>query len=62
MENCIKKSFKVTFPTLESLEYFKSLKIVDNKKLFCYMILYLLLKDLIQKKNEPIDDELNLKK
>ena len=29
----LKKVYKVTFPTLESLEYFKSLKIIDDKKL-----------------------------
>jgi glycosyltransferase involved in cell wall biosynthesis len=58
----LKKIFKVTFPTLESLEYFKSLKIVDNKKLFLLYDPVLTIKDLIQKKNEPIDDELNLKK
>ena len=63
LENSIKKKiFKVTFPTLESLEYFKSLKIVDNKKLFLLYDPVLTIKDLIQKKNEPIDDELNLKK
>ena len=63
MENSIKKKFfKVTFPTLESLEYFKSLKIVDNKKLFLLYDPVLTIKDLIQKKNEPIDEELNLKK
>ncbi len=58
----LKKIFKVTFPTLESLEYFKSLKIVDNNKLFLLYDPVLTIKDLIQKKNEPIDDELNLKK
>ena len=40
----LRKVHKVTFPTFESLEYFKSLKIIDNKKLFYYMILYLFIK------------------
>ena len=57
----LKKVYKVTFPTLESLEYFKSLKIIDDKKLFYYVIPYLFLKILFRKK-EQIDNNLNLKK
>ena len=57
----LKKVYKITFPTLESLEYFKSLKIVDNRKLFLLYDPVFVLKDLIQKKNELIDPSLNLK-
>lgn len=58
----LKKIFKVTFPTLESLEYFKSLKIVDNKKLFLLRDPVFIHKDVMKKKNEPIGNDLNLKK
>ena len=58
----LKKVYKVTFPTLESLEYFKSLKIIDDKKLFLLRDPVFILKDFIQKKKEQIDNNLNLKK
>ena len=58
----LKKIFKVTFPTLESLEYFKSLKIVDNKKLFFLRDPVFIHKDVMKKKNEPIGNDLNLNK
>ena len=61
MEDCIKKVYKVTFPTSESLEYFKSLKIVDNRKLVLLYDPVFIIKDLVKQKNEPIH-ELNLKK
>ena len=58
----LKKIYKVTFPTLESLEYFKSLKIIDNKKLFLLHDPVFILKDLIHKKKEPIDNNLKIEK
>tara|TARA_B100000035_G_C20988862_1_gene549217 strand:+ start:319 stop:1479 length:1161 start_codon:yes stop_codon:yes gene_type:complete len=58
----LKKIYKVTFPTLESLEYFKSLKIIDSKKLFLLHDPVFILKDLIQKKKEPIDNNFKIKK
>lgn len=58
----LKKIYKITFPTLESLEYFKNLKITDNEKLFLLYDPVFLIKDLIKKKKEPIDIDLNLKK
>ena len=58
----LRKVCKVTFPTLESLEYFKSLKIIDNKKLFLLRDPVFVHKDLIQKKKELIDNDINLKK
>lgn len=57
----LKKVYKVTFPTSESLEYFKSLKIVDNRKLVLLYDPVFIIKDLVKQKNEPIH-ELNLKK
>ena len=57
----LKKVYKVTFPTSESLEYFKSLKIVDNQKLVLLYDPVFIIKDLVKQKNEPIH-ELNLKK
>ena len=56
----LQKVYKVTFPTLESLEYFKSLKIIDNKKLFLLRDPVFIHKDIMQKKIEPINDNLNL--
>ena len=58
----LRKVHKVTFPTFESLAYFKSLKIIDNKKLFLLHDPVFIHKDLIQKKKEPIDTNFNLKK
>ncbi len=58
----LRKVYKVTFPTLESLEYFKSLNIIENKKLILLRDPVFIQKDLIQKKKEPIDNDLNLKK
>lgn len=58
----LRKIYKITFPTLESLEYFKDLKITDNEKLFLLYDPVFLIKDLIKKKKEPIDIDLNLKK
>ena len=58
----LRKVHKVTFPTFESLEYFKSLKIIDNKKLSLLHDPVFIHKDLIQKKKEPIDTNFNLKK
>ncbi len=58
----LRKVYKVTFPTLESLKYFESLKIIDNKKLFLLRDPVFIHKDLTQKKKELIDNDLNLKK
>jgi len=58
----LRKVHKVTFPTFESLEYFKSLKIIDDKKLSLLHDPVFIHKDLIQKKKEPIDTNFNLKK
>tara|TARA_B100000900_G_scaffold79224_1_gene63672 strand:- start:4379 stop:5539 length:1161 start_codon:yes stop_codon:yes gene_type:complete len=58
----LRKVYKVTFPTLESLEYFQTLKIIDNRKLFLLHDPVFIYKDLVQKKEEPIDNDLNFKK
>ncbi len=57
----LKKVYKITFPTKESLEYFKNLKITDNSKLVLLYDPVFILKDLIQQKKEPLND-LNFKK
>ena len=46
----LKKVYKVTFPTSESLEYFKSLKIVDNRKLVLLYDPVFIIKDLVKQK------------
>ena len=57
----LKKVYKITFPTAESLEYFKSLEIVDSQKLVLLYDPVFSVKDLVKQKNEPIS-EFNLKK
>ena len=57
----LKKIYKITFPTKESLEYFKNLKISDEKK---FELLYdpvFIVNDICTKKNELLDNP-NLKK
>ncbi|MDC0469135.1 glycosyltransferase [Candidatus Pelagibacter sp.] len=58
----LKKIYRVTFPTQESLDYFKSLKIVDEKKLFLLRDPVFIIKDINKKKKESIDDEFKIKK
>jgi len=57
----LKKVYKITFPTIESLEYLKNLNLVDENK---FELLYdpvFIIKDVSKKKQEPIND-FNLKK
>jgi glycosyltransferase involved in cell wall biosynthesis len=57
----LKKVYKITFPTMESLEYLKNLKLADENK---FELLYdpvFIIKDTSKKKKEPIIN-LNLKK
>ncbi len=57
----LKKVYKITFPTIESLEYLKNLKLVDEKK---FELLYdpvFIIKDICKKKQESIKD-FNIKK
>ena len=52
----LKKVYKITFPTIESLEYLKSLKLTDENK---FELLYdpvIVIKDIGKKKQEPIKD------
>ncbi|MDC3036036.1 glycosyltransferase [Candidatus Pelagibacter sp.] len=53
----LKKVFKITFPTKETLEYFKSINLVNSDKLELLYDPILSLKDIdYKKKNEKIDD------
>ena len=57
----LKKVYKITFPTVESLEYLKNLKLTDESK---FELLYdpvFIVKDINKKKKEKIDN-INLKK
>ncbi len=57
----LKKVYKITFPTIESLEYLKKLKLADESK---FELLYdpvFILQDIRKKKQESIED-FNLKK
>jgi glycosyltransferase involved in cell wall biosynthesis len=57
----LKKVYKITFPTIESLEYLKKLKLVDENK---FELLYdpvFIIKDTNKKKNESLNN-FNLKK
>ena len=57
----LKKVYKITFPTIESLEYIKNLKLADESK---FELLYdpvFIMKDIAKKKQESIRD-FNLKK
>ena len=57
----LKKVYKITFPTMESLNYLKNLKLADENK---FELLYdpvLIIKDINKKKKESIKN-LNLKK
>ena len=57
----LKKVYKITFPTKESLEYLKNLNLTDENK---FELLYdpvFIIKDISKKKKEPINN-LNLKK
>lgn len=52
----LKKVYKITFPTKESLDYLKSLRLVDDKK---FELLYdpvFIIKDINRKKKESIKD------
>ncbi len=54
----LKKVYKITFPTQETLDYFKSLKIADQTK---FELLYdpiLNIKEICKKKNEHNDDNI----
>ena len=57
----LKKIYKVTFPTIESLEYFKTLKIIDKDKLVLLYDPVFLIEDIIKKKRESVS-EFNLVK
>ena len=53
----LKKIYKITFPTLETLRHFKSLNIADNNK---FELLYdpiISVRKINKKKSEPIEDE-----
>ena len=57
----LKKVYKITFPTIESLEYLKKLKLADESK---FELLYdpvFILQDIRKKKQGSIED-FNLKK
>ena len=58
----LKKIYKITFPTLESLEYFKNLKIVDNKKLFLLRDPVFRIKEVKKKRKETFINEFGIKK
>ena len=52
----LKKIYKVTFPTIESFEYFKTLKIIDKNKLVLLYDPVFIIRDMIKKKHESIND------
>ena len=52
----LKKVYKITFPTIESLEYLKNLKLVDENKLQLLYDPVFIIKDINQKKQETIKD------
>ena len=58
----LKKIYKITFPTLESLAYFKSLKIVDQDKVKLLYDPVFQVRELVKKKSEEIKTDINLKK
>ena len=49
----LKKIYKVTFPTIESFEYFKTLKIIDKNKLVLLYDPVFIIRDMIKKKQDP---------
>ena len=53
----LKKVYKITFPTLESLNYLKSLKLVDEVKLELLCDPVFIIKDTIKKKKELINHD-----
>ena len=57
----LKKVYKITFPTLESLEYLKKLKLADENKFELLNDPVFVVKDTIKKKKESINN-LDLKK
>ncbi len=56
----LKKVYKITFPTYETLNNFKKLKIADDHKLIMVYDPIIRTKDIILKKNKPISEN-NLK-
>jgi glycosyltransferase involved in cell wall biosynthesis len=52
----LKKVYKITFPTTESLEYLKNLNLVDENKLELLYDPVFIIKDISKKKQEPIKD------
>ena len=50
----LKKVYKITFPTTESLEYLKNLNLVDENKLELLYDPVFIIKDISKKKQEPI--------
>jgi glycosyltransferase involved in cell wall biosynthesis len=54
---CLKKIYRVTCPTDETLQYLKQKKIVDNKKLFLLYDPIIDIKDFCLKKNENFKTE-----
>ena len=56
----LKKVYKITFPTYETLSNFKKLKIADDHKLIMVYDPIIRTKDIILKKNKPISEN-NLK-
>ena len=51
----LKKVYKITFPTMESLEYFKNLNIIDEKKFELLRDPVFIINDINKKKKEPIN-------
>ncbi len=52
----LKKVYKITFPTVESLEYFKTLKLTNQNRLELLYDPVFIVNDIIKKKNEPINN------
>jgi len=57
----LKKVYKITFPTMESLDYLKNLKLADENKFELLCDPVFIIKDISKKKKEPINSP-NLKK
>ncbi len=57
----LKKVYKITFPTEESLEYFKNLRIIDENKLQLLLDPVFIINDISKKKKESLNIP-NLKK
>jgi glycosyltransferase involved in cell wall biosynthesis len=57
----LKKVYKITFPTMESLDYLKNLKLADENKFELLCDPVFIIKDISKKKKEPIYNP-NLKK